>query len=91
MKKKKPSESQQVKRLRNRLKKHLDNQESAYSPEAIQERADSIRAILYRNASTKVDLKEKSLRLFDKNRHPAKEAKATERLRKLIKKDYFLQ
>lgn len=88
---KKKTESQAVKRLRNRLKKHLNELDSQMSEENLRKQAVAIRTILTRNSSSRLDLKDKSLRLFDKNTHSAKEAKATERLRELVKRDYFPQ
>ncbi|MCB1114789.1 MAG: hypothetical protein KDK62_08530 [Chlamydiia bacterium] len=89
MKRNKKAESQAIKRLRVRLEKHISEQDEKISPEALQEQSKMIRAVLARNAPSRVDLKDKTLRLFDKNRHPAKEAKATERIRELIKMGYF--
>jgi hypothetical protein len=88
MAKKSKTESLSVKRLRNRLKKHIAQQDKAISPEALAARAELIRAILAQNSQSRVILKEKSIRVFDQET-PAKETKATERIRKMIKKDYF--
>lgn len=88
MAKKSKPESLSVKRLRNRLKKHIAQQNKAVSPEALAARAELIRAILAQNTRSQIILKEKSIRLLNKGQ-PAQETKATERIRKMIKKDYF--
>lgn len=91
MKTKQAKESSSVKRLRERLKKHLDKQESLITQESLSEVSHVIKEMLQRRESKAPDLKKKSVTLFDANRHPAKDGKATERLRAMIKKDYFRQ
>lgn len=84
-------ESSSVRRLRERLKKHLDKQESKITQENLKEVTLVIKQLLDRRTTKTADLKSKTVTVFDSNRHPAKDGKATERLRSLIKRDYFHQ
>lgn len=84
-------ESPTIRRLRHRLQKHLTHQDTLMTQDALAEVSGLIQEALKRKAMSRVNLKSKHIVLLDKNRPPAKEAKATERLRLLIKKDYFLQ
>lgn len=84
-------ESSTIKRMRKRLEKHLVEIDSKTTDEARKKMTQAIRHALERKSDSRINLTEKSIKLFDKNEHSAKEAKATERLRLLIKKDYFRQ
>lgn len=90
---KKAKESADIKRLRRRLEKHLNQQNSKTTTEALHAISKSIQTSLERKTQegSRVSLKEKSITLFDQNKHSAVENKATQTLRKLIKKDYFHQ
>lgn len=82
-------ESATVKRIRNRLQKHLLDQEEKTTQDALSRMAEDIRELLERKVKARDSLKKRKIVLFDKNRHPAKDKKATLRIREMIKRDFF--
>lgn len=92
MSKKNPAkESSTIKRLRNRLEKHLIIQENQMSKEALAEMTGIIQKALERKVKSQVNLKKKGFTVFKAKGEMAKDAKSTERLRLLVKRDYFHQ
>ena len=89
MEKNKAKESHTIKRLRNRLKKHLVAQESQVTPEALAHMSTLIRDLLSRKLQARKSLKTRTFEIFDQNRHPAQDERATLRLREMVKRDYF--
>ena len=85
----KAKESGAIKRLRNRLRKHLSVQESKMTQEALAHMTTVIKDLLQRKVKARSTLKERTFVIFDQNRNPAKDAKATLRLREMVKRDYF--
>lgn len=84
-------ESPSVRRIRNRLQKHLLDQEGKTTPDALSRMSEDIRELLERKVKARDSLKKRKIVLFDQNRHPAKDKKATLRIKEMIKKDYFPQ
>lgn len=91
MKTTKVKESRDIVRMRNRLQKHLKEIDKNITPDALTHMSENIKDILARKAKARTSLKKRTIVLFDQNRHPAKDQKATLRLRELVKRDYFLQ
>lgn len=81
-------ESHDVARLRNRLAKHLDAQNSKYSVAALVRSSDLIRKHLSREQVRKKG--EKRLVVFDQNQHPAKEQGQTAKIRTIVKAQFSL-
>ncbi len=81
-------ESHDVARLRNRLAKHLDAQNSKYSVAALVRSSDLIRKHLSREQTRKKG--EKRLVVFDQNQHPAKEQGQTAKIRTIVKAQFSL-
>lgn len=77
-------ESHDIARLRNRLAKHLDAQNSKYSVAALVRSSDLIRKHLSREQKYK-SRGEKRIVVFDQNQHPAKEQGQTAKIRNLVK------
>lgn len=81
-------ESHDIIRLRNRLAKHLDEQNAKYSVAALVRASDLIRKHLSRDTTRKKG--ERHLVVFDQNQHPAKETSQTTKIRAFIKTQFSL-
>lgn len=81
-------DSSDVNRLRKRLQKHILDQDNKYSVPAMIRMSELIKKQLNRDKS-RIVLADKTIILFDQNRHPAKEKKATMRVKKMVSDTYF--
>lgn len=84
MKAKGAKESVEVQHAREQLKKRLDKEKKLATPEAISEITDRIHNWLHRHESlhNHLKLKDKTVILFDENRHPAKSSHEIQKLKK---------
>jgi hypothetical protein len=87
----KAKESNYIKKLRKKLKKQLTQQEKDLNEVALRNMKDLIVKLIERQKPLRIDLKDKTITLFDQNRHSAEENKAILKLKELVKKDYFHQ
>lgn len=82
----KAKESAQVQKARKKIKDQLADAEKRINPEALHEMARIIQLQLSRRSSERINLKNKTVTLFDENQHSAKtESKFVNRLLKQIK------
>ncbi len=81
-------ESSDINRLRRRLQKHVEEQNNKYSVPAMIRSSELIKKQLKRDKS-RIELQDKTIVLFDHNQHPAKEQKATVRIKKMVIDTYF--
>lgn len=82
-------ESHDIARLRNRLAKHLDEQNAKYSVAALVRASDLIRKHLSRDLTRKKG--ERRVVVFDQNQHPAKETSQTSKIRAFIKTQFSIE
>jgi|688.fasta_scaffold25629_9 hypothetical protein len=66
------NESPQILKARRKLQKQIDAENSKITAHALQRMAKTIEFWLDRHKRERVKLKDKSITLFDENRHPAK-------------------
>lgn len=81
-------ESKEIKRLRRRLSKRLEQLDKRLTPEALAHMTQIIKDLSQRKGLSQLDLKKKHVSLYPKK---TKESKATLKLKELIKRDYFPQ
>lgn len=84
-------ESRELKRLRRRLKKRLSQQDEKITQDAVNQMSNLIKILAERKNKSKLDLKKRTITVFDPTKTPAKETPSMNRLRNFIKKDYFPQ
>lgn len=85
---KKAQESAAVKRAREKLKKRFAEEDEKTSERAIEQMKQAIRIWLARHAEDRVNLMDKTIKLFDENKHSAKtKSKFVGDLLKRIKHD----
>ncbi len=65
-------ESTKIKRAREKLKKQFAEEEKQMTPMALQKMRQAIRTWISRHGEERINLKDKTFRLFDENKHPAK-------------------
>jgi len=70
---KKAPESENVKRSRRKLRRLLEEQDELMTEKAIEKIKEGINRWISRHGNERVKLKDKSIKLFDENKHPAKE------------------
>lgn len=68
----KARESKQVEKVRNKLKEQMSIADKQVTQEALLKARHEIEAWINRHSSERLNLKDKSFRLFDENKHPAK-------------------
>ena len=71
MAKEKAKESAKIKKARAKLKKQLASEDKQVTPDALNKMSQAIRTWITRHAEERVNLREKTFRLFDENKHPA--------------------
>ncbi len=64
-------ESDKTKKLREKLRKHLDKLDAQVTKEEIDKKISEINGWISRHAMSRVSLKHKSFSLFDENQNPA--------------------
>lgn len=79
-------ESRQVTKARRKLKKQLEIMERQFTQSALKETVEKMYIWLDKNASTRVPLNVKGVRLFDGNHHSAKLSQSIEKQRLNIEK-----
>lgn len=68
--KQKEKESPQIKRYRRKLKEQLEQEHAIMTESALSKVKQSIVQRLSRNTGERISLEDKSITLFDENRHP---------------------
>lgn len=68
----KAKESQEIKKLRKKLEKQISKEKPLFNPEKLAQIKNSIHKWIERHSKERIDLKEKTIKLFDENQHPAK-------------------
>lgn len=67
----KAKDSAQVQKYRRKLEKQIAIEKSKINPEKLNEIKKSIHKWITRHSNERIDLKDKTVRLFDENEHPA--------------------
>ncbi len=81
-------ESDKVKRAREKLMQQFLSEKELITPEALEIAIGKIQHWITRHARERINLKDKSIKLFDDNKHAAKiSSQAINKLRSQIKKD----
>lgn len=70
--KQKAKESAQVKKARRKLKAQMEAEQEKFDDAALRKVKAAMQRWISRNAAERVKLEDKSIALFDENRHPAK-------------------
>lgn len=68
----KAKESAQIKKYRRKLQKQLENEKTQMTEAALKKAKDSMQLWISRHQSERINLKDKTITLFDENRHPAR-------------------
>ena len=68
----KAEESPHIKRVREKVKSHIEEENKQITPKALQDTHETIRRWLQRHKSERKNLKGKNIETFDENRHTAK-------------------
>ena len=85
----KAKESLQIRRARKKIKQQLDESEKQTNEEALHKMSKIIQRQLARRSVDRIDLRTKTITLFDENQHPAKtESKFINRLMSQLKQKY---
>lgn len=88
--KNKASESKQVTRAREKLKKRLAIEHEKFTRDALLEMSQKIRSSLVRQHPEPSFLKKKKLTIFDENKHTAQtKSKQILKLEKMLKQSFF--
>lgn len=68
----KAKESTQVHKARKKIQQQLDAAEKKLNPDALQAMRRIIQKQIARHQSERINLKDRTIKLFDENQHPAK-------------------
>lgn len=68
----KVKESPQVKKARKKLKQQISEEHKHFTPKLLEKMSKNIEKWITRHASERVRLKDKSIVMFDENKHPEK-------------------
>jgi hypothetical protein len=66
----KAKESPQIKKMRQKVKAHMAEEDKLITPTAIEQEVKSIHHWLERHADERIDLVDKNIAMFDANKHP---------------------
>lgn len=80
-------ESHKTKRVREKLRKHWEAQDQLITPSALADTVDKIHQWIATNATHRVHLKEKDIRLFDQNQNAAALSRKVEQFSQKLSED----
>lgn len=68
----KAKESAQIRKYRRKLKKQMESETALMNETALKKVKESIQLWISRHSGDRINLQDKSISLFDENRHPAR-------------------
>jgi len=83
-------ESIKTKRAREKLRKHWQQQDQLITPAALADTVEKIHKWIASNATHRVHLKEKDIRLFDQNQNAATLSKKVEQIARKLNEDMLV-
>lgn len=81
-------ESRQIAKARKKLQKKLDVMDRQFTDSALKETVERIYDWLDKNATSRIPLTNKKVRLFDGNNHPAAPSSINERFKEALQKEH---